>query len=80
MAWEGHTLGIEPIEKKRKAIEAAVGLLTDSAERCRAAGLPIDIVSCGGTGVLGDAMYRQRFGVDHDCALRIAATVTSRPV
>ena len=98
MAWEGHTLGIEPIEKKRKAIEAAVGLLTDSAERCRAAGLPIDIVSCGGTGsywitarqpgvteiqagggVLGDAMYRQRFGVDHDCALRIAATVTSRP-
>lgn len=98
MAWEGHTLGIEPIDAKRQAIEAAVGLLTDSAERCRAAGLPIDIVSCGGTGsywitarqpgvteiqagggVLGDAMYRQRFGVDHDCALRIAATVTSRP-
>ena len=98
MAWEGHTLGIEPIEAKRQAIETAVGLLTGSAERCRAAGLPIDIVSCGGTGsywitarqpgvteiqagggVLGDAMYRQRFGVDHDCALRIAATVTSRP-
>ncbi len=25
MAWEGHTLGIEPIEAKRKAIETAVG-------------------------------------------------------
>ena len=98
MAWEGHTLDVEPADAKRRAIENAVGLLTDSADRCRAAGLPIDIVSCGGTGsyritarqpgvteiqagggVLGDAMYRQRFGVDHECALRIAATVTSRP-
>lgn len=98
MGWEGHTLGIEPIEAKRDAINTAVGLLTDTAARCRAAGLPIDIVSCGGTGsywitarqhgvteiqagggVLGDAMYLQRFGVDHECALRIAATVTSRP-
>lgn len=98
MAWEGHTLDVEPADAKRRAIENAVGLLTDSADRCRAAGLPIDIVSCGGTGsyritarqpgvteiqagggVLGDAMYRQRFGVDHECALRIVATVTSRP-
>lgn len=98
MAWEGHTLDVEPADAKRRAIRAAVGRLTDSAERCRAAGLPIDVVSCGGTGsywitarqpgvteiqagggVLGDAMYRQRFGVDHECALRIQATVTSRP-
>lgn len=98
MGWEGHTLSVEPIDVKRQAIETAVGLLTDSAERCRAAGLPIDIVSCGGTGsywitacqpgvteiqagggVLGDAMYRQRMGVDHDCSLRITSTVTSRP-
>lgn len=98
MAWEGHTLDVEPAGAKRRAIETAVGRLTGSAERCRAAGLPIDIVSCGGTGsywvtarqpgvteiqagggVLGDVMYRQRFGVDHDCALRIIATVTSRP-
>ena len=98
MAWEGHTLDVEPADAKRRAIETAVGRLTGSADRCRAAGLPIDIVSCGGTGsywvtarqpgvteiqagggVLGDVMYRQRFGVDHDCALRIIATVTSRP-
>jgi D-serine deaminase-like pyridoxal phosphate-dependent protein len=30
--------------------EEAVGLLTRSAEMCREAGLPVGIVSCGGTG------------------------------
>ena len=50
MSWEGHTLGIEDDDEKRAAVHAAIGLLTDSAEQCRAAGLPIEIVSCGGSG------------------------------
>jgi D-serine deaminase-like pyridoxal phosphate-dependent protein len=51
MAWEGGRIAEIPRpEEKRSKIEAAVGLLTASAERCRAAGLPVEIVSCGGTG------------------------------
>ncbi len=49
MAWEGHTGRIEDPEEKKRGIEAAVGLLVATAEQCRAAGLPCDIVSCGGT-------------------------------
>ncbi len=50
MGWEGQTAGISDPEEKRKEIEAAVGRFTESAERCRQAGLPVRIVSCGGTG------------------------------
>ena len=32
------------------AVRKAVGLLTATADDCRAAGLPVEIVSCGGTG------------------------------
>jgi len=51
MGWEGGSLASlrDPVEKRR-AIETAVGKLTESADRCRDAGLPVDIVSCGGTG------------------------------
>jgi D-serine deaminase-like pyridoxal phosphate-dependent protein len=50
MGWEGHTTKIrDPIEKQR-GIAEAVGLLTQTADACRAAGLPVEIVSCGGTG------------------------------
>ena len=50
MAWEGHALRVTPIEEKRRVVEASVGLLLDSAHRCREAELPVEIVSCGGTG------------------------------
>ena len=51
MGWEGGRLAeIPDPDEKGKKIEAAVGLLTASAARCRAAGLPVEIVSCGGTG------------------------------
>ena len=50
MGWEGHTVRIsDPVEKQRRVAEA-VGLLTQTADACRAAGLPVEIVSCGGTG------------------------------
>ncbi len=50
MGWEGQTVAIPDPATKREAIAAAVERLTDSAARCRAAGLPVSIVSCGGTG------------------------------
>jgi D-serine deaminase-like pyridoxal phosphate-dependent protein len=51
MGWEGGRLAsiADPAEKRR-AIEAAVGGLTASADACRRAGLAAEIVSCGGTG------------------------------
>ena len=51
MGWEGGRIaGLQDPEEKRHAIEVAVGRLTESADRCRLAGLAVDIVSCGGTG------------------------------
>ena len=51
MGWEGGRLAsIADQAEKRRSIEAALGRLTASADACRAAGLPVDIVSCGGTG------------------------------
>ena len=50
MGWEGHaTRAAEPGVKEARIAEA-VGLLTQTADACRAAGLPVEIVSCGGTG------------------------------
>jgi D-serine deaminase-like pyridoxal phosphate-dependent protein len=50
MGWEGHTVKIADQAEKRLAVQRAVGALTATAAECRAAGLPVDIVSCGGTG------------------------------
>ena len=50
MGWEGGRLASMEPAAKRDAIVEAVGALTNTADRCRAAGLPVDIVSCGGTG------------------------------
>jgi D-serine deaminase-like pyridoxal phosphate-dependent protein len=51
MAWEGGGIAeIRDPEAKRRRITEAVTRLTDSARDCRAAGLPVEIVSCGGTG------------------------------
>ncbi len=50
MTWEAHALGIEDETSKRQTIAEAIGQLTDSADRCRQAGFPIEIISCGGSG------------------------------
>lgn len=50
MAWEGHTTRIADAQAKAMAIAEAVGRLTQTAQLCARAGLPMDIVSCGGTG------------------------------
>ena len=50
MAWEGHTLGHKDPEIKRQEIMKSVKQLTDMADMCRDAGLPVSIVSGGGSG------------------------------
>lgn len=50
MGWEGQTAGIVDANEKRAAVIAAVKVIAGTAEMCRNAGLPVGIVSCGGTG------------------------------
>jgi D-serine deaminase-like pyridoxal phosphate-dependent protein len=50
MAWEGHTTRIPDPAAKAAAIRHAIGQLSASAALCREAGLPVEVVSCGGTG------------------------------
>ncbi len=50
MSWEGHVVKIEDPAQKKRETEKAVGSMVATAELCRQAGLPVSIVSCGGTG------------------------------
>jgi len=49
MGWEGQTAPLDAASKPA-AVARAVAEIVRSAELCRAAGLPVGIVSCGGTG------------------------------
>src|SRR5436190_22263964 len=50
MGWEGQTAGIADAKEMSAAVSAAVKGIAQTAELCRKAGLPVEIVSCGGTG------------------------------
>ena len=50
MAWEGHAVAIADRTPRIAEIQAAVGRLVSTADAIRAAGIPVEIVSCGGTG------------------------------
>ncbi|MEZ4706531.1 MAG: alanine racemase [Caldilineaceae bacterium] len=50
MTWEGHTLSAPTPDEKRAAIEKSMELYRSTVEACRAADLPIEIVSGGGSG------------------------------
>ena len=50
MAWEGHAMAIADSGERGREITAAVERLTSSATACREAGMPVEIVSCGGSG------------------------------
>jgi D-serine deaminase-like pyridoxal phosphate-dependent protein len=50
MSWEGHAMKVTDATEREAVIRQAVGLLVESADACRQAGLPVEIVSCGGTG------------------------------
>jgi D-serine deaminase-like pyridoxal phosphate-dependent protein len=52
MAWEGHVLGIAEGEARANAIRSAVVQVVETAAAIEAAGIPVSIVSCGGTGTL----------------------------
>jgi len=48
--WEGHTLTVTDSDEKRRAIEQSIARFTDTAQQCRNEGLPVEIVSAGGSG------------------------------
>jgi D-serine deaminase-like pyridoxal phosphate-dependent protein len=50
MAWEGHTVSMDDHDVRREEIARAIGRLTAAADTVREAGLPVEIVSCGGSG------------------------------
>src|ERR1700734_80728 len=50
IGYEGHCVRLEPGPDKVKAVHQAMGKLVDSANLVRAHGLPLEIVSAGGTG------------------------------
>jgi D-serine deaminase-like pyridoxal phosphate-dependent protein len=55
MAWEGHVLSIADSEERRAAVHSAIGDVLATVEAIRAEGIPVEIVSCGGTGTLTTA-------------------------
>jgi D-serine deaminase-like pyridoxal phosphate-dependent protein len=50
MGYEGHCVFTNPLSKRREEAEKAIGDLVGYAEAIRRAGLPVEIVSGGGTG------------------------------
>jgi D-serine deaminase-like pyridoxal phosphate-dependent protein len=49
MTWEGHTLSL-PAAEKQAAIQSSIGRFLASKEACEKAGIPIEIMSGGGSG------------------------------
>lgn len=99
MTWEAHAISIKDIDEKRRVIDEALTIFTNTAQLCRDNGIPIEILSCGGTGtywisavqdgitelqagggIYSDIQYRHNFCVEHDYALTVLSSVTSRPV
>lgn len=50
MGYEGHLQTLPPGPDKEHAVAAAMKYLADARERLEGAGIPVEIVSCGGTG------------------------------
>ena len=50
MSWEGHARRVKDMVERQAVCKKSVGLLTSTARLCREAGLPVEVVSCGGTG------------------------------
>ena len=50
MTWESHVIRMADLEEKKAAVDRALTAFTDTAQQCRDEGIPIDIISCGGTG------------------------------
>jgi D-serine deaminase-like pyridoxal phosphate-dependent protein len=50
MAWEGQAVDVQDPTEKRQVIEKAMNLMQQSVDMCVQAGLPVNIVSGGGSG------------------------------
>ncbi|MGH2535090.1 MAG: DSD1 family PLP-dependent enzyme [Thermomicrobiales bacterium] len=50
MGYEGHAMGQADPAQRQAEIERSVRMLVETADACRAAGLPVEIVSASGTG------------------------------
>jgi len=50
MGWEGHVVGITDLVEKKRVGEKAIHTLVEMAEMLRMEGIPVRIVSCGGSG------------------------------
>jgi D-serine deaminase-like pyridoxal phosphate-dependent protein len=59
MGWESQAVTIADPARKVRVIEEAIAQLTASADACRAAGYPVEIVSCGGTGTFPTAILQR---------------------
>ncbi|HQY30660.1 MAG TPA: DSD1 family PLP-dependent enzyme [Thermomicrobiales bacterium] len=59
MTWEGHAMAIADPAAREAEIRASIGRLLETVEATRATGLPVDIVSTGGTGT-----YLTSAGID----------------
>ena len=49
MTWEGHTVSLEDFELKEREIKKSLEQLMGTVDLCRKEGLPVNIVSCGGS-------------------------------
>ncbi len=56
MGWEGHVLGFDEAAKQAKIVDS-MEQLTSTADQCRAAGIPIGIVSSSGSGTFRMAAH-----------------------
>ena len=50
MTWESHALKLPDADARQRCVAEALGRVNEMAGQLRAAGLPVPIVSCGGTG------------------------------
>jgi len=50
MTWEGHTISLPSTGEKQTAIQESIGQFLASKEQCERAGIPIEIMSGGGSG------------------------------
>ena len=52
MAWESHAVSLKDPDEKRRVVHEALGKLTASADECRKAGHRMEVISCGGSGIV----------------------------
>lgn len=94
MTWEGHTLTINDVNEREKAVRAALAPVLETVESIRNAGIEVGIVSCGGTGTFlttasipgitevqaGGGIFGDRFYRDLDVPVEPALTLLATVV